>query len=274
MTAVPSSGSASIGRQRGIMQRSATQGQATVKVFLSYAHDDEEIAREVSAFLAARSFDVWTMDSLIPGTDFVSSISQAISEADVVAVIVSKKSARSPWVQNEYAAAVARVAQGESKTIIPVLVDDAEIPFFLSSFMGIRYFGKDRNSGSLERLADAMERSTRPVSVETRLDSVAQYLADSSLVLEAERLAHEREKLVRSARLARRVLLALEAVVLAGTVVFAVILALSASDPPQWLFWSLQAITLTVGGAVTTCSVWFLRRLRRTRGDEEDRGGA
>jgi len=71
-------------------------------IFLSYSHKDIEIMRQVCTDLKAGGFQVWTDETLIPGTEsWKSSIEDAIQNTRTLVVILSPDAKNSIWVERE-----------------------------------------------------------------------------------------------------------------------------------------------------------------------------
>lgn len=97
-----------------------------MNIFCSYSHKDKKTVYEISSELINAGFNVWVDTSLVGGSDWVREIEKTIKQADFVLVFISKSSVESEWVMREITFA------GElHKTIIPVLIEDADIPIAL-----------------------------------------------------------------------------------------------------------------------------------------------
>ena len=59
-------------------------------------------------------------------------LEQGIREATAAAIVLSRVSVRKPWVQEEYGALLNRAVDGHLR-LIPVLLEDVELPPFLAS---------------------------------------------------------------------------------------------------------------------------------------------
>jgi hypothetical protein len=58
-------------------------------------------------------------------------ISQGIKDTDYVAAILSKNSVTSDWVQKELSMAMYKEINGKKIVVLPLLIDECQIPFFL-----------------------------------------------------------------------------------------------------------------------------------------------
>ncbi|MBK8425269.1 MAG: toll/interleukin-1 receptor domain-containing protein [Lewinellaceae bacterium] len=94
------------------------------KVFISYNHEDKEIARQVRTFLEGKEMDViLDLDDLAAGRSILEFIQESIKKCDAVVSIVSGKSLQSGWVSQESVASMYAVWMADKK-FIPVRLDD------------------------------------------------------------------------------------------------------------------------------------------------------
>ncbi|MEV8504665.1 toll/interleukin-1 receptor domain-containing protein [Actinoplanes sp. NPDC051475] len=101
-------------------------------VFLSHNHLDKDVVRQLAAQLHLAGADVWFDEWRVqPGDQFPTRISEALAAADTVVVIWSANAAASRWVEAELATALAAQLAGGATRIIPVLLDDTDLPAML-----------------------------------------------------------------------------------------------------------------------------------------------
>ncbi len=97
--------------------------QTPVKVFLSYAHRDGAVARELGRALLDSGIDV-DFDTGIPiGSDWGSYLRRVMGAADVVIILMTAAALGSPAVMSEVGAAIAT-----GKIIIPILANSKGMP--------------------------------------------------------------------------------------------------------------------------------------------------
>ena len=77
-------------------------------VFISYANEDRERARDLATALEARGWSVWWDRKIIAGQTFDQVIEHELDTAKCAVVLWSKHSVASEWVRNEAAAAANR----------------------------------------------------------------------------------------------------------------------------------------------------------------------
>jgi adenylate cyclase len=98
------------------------------QIFLSYARDDVDPARQLADGLASAGHDVWWDRHLHGGSRFDREIEEALSNAEAVVVLWSKASLDSAWVKDE--AAEAR----DSERLVPVSIGSAKPPLGFRQF--------------------------------------------------------------------------------------------------------------------------------------------
>jgi hypothetical protein len=106
------------------------------RVFISYSHDDESVARELKESLHNTEVLGWMDQADIAAGEAVSrKVKESLRQASAVIVLVSERSLMSQWVQFEIGAALAM-----EKLIIPVLIGRAGSEPPLPDWLrGIRY---------------------------------------------------------------------------------------------------------------------------------------
>lgn len=113
-------------------------------VFISYAREDEKSAIEICESLVREGFSVW-MDkkNLMPGQDWKTEIEKAISTSDVFVACLSNHSvSKIGFVQAELKRAldVADLMPEGKIFIIPIRLDDCQVPHKLKGLQWVNYF--------------------------------------------------------------------------------------------------------------------------------------
>jgi len=99
----------------------------TVKMFISYSHQDKSFARKLAGELESAGMKVWwDFDSLKGGQDWQKEIENAIKQCDFFLVTLTPDAITSEWVGNEIT-----YANQAQKTIIPLHLKECEIPIGL-----------------------------------------------------------------------------------------------------------------------------------------------
>ncbi|PKP40460.1 MAG: hypothetical protein CVT96_08710 [Bacteroidetes bacterium HGW-Bacteroidetes-13] len=108
-------------------------------IFISYAHANSEEVLEIIKKLTDAGISVWYDAFIKPGSDWDESIENAIKNADVVLVFLSKAANDSKNVKQEYSFAI-----DQQKTIIPIFLELVEAPFRLRLNQSF-YFTENKN---------------------------------------------------------------------------------------------------------------------------------
>src|SRR6266576_4710928 len=106
------------------------------RVFLSYASDDRAIAAQVTAALQEVGINVWfDVWELAPGDSISERVDQALQARDLFLLFLSKASVASRWVRTELNAVLTNEMRDRAITIIPVIIEDCDIPAVLTDRM-------------------------------------------------------------------------------------------------------------------------------------------
>lgn len=124
------------------------------KVFVSHASEDKDrFVLDFAKQLRAHGIDAW-LDKweMLPGDSLVTRIfDEGIKDAQAVIVVLSKNSVSKPWVKYELdAACVKRINTGSK--LIPVVIDDCEVPEALKSTLWESVADTASYQSSLERI--------------------------------------------------------------------------------------------------------------------------
>ena len=125
------------------------------KIFLSYARDDVDPAKQLASCISEAGHDVWWDRHLHGGSRFAAEIDRALKDAEAVVVLWSPHSIESAWVQDE-------AAEGrDSGRLVPVSLASAKPPLGFRQFQTIdlgAWDGSDRPQ-ALEELLEAIART-------------------------------------------------------------------------------------------------------------------
>ena len=140
-------------------QSTALRLEGTVsRIFLSYARDDVDTAKQLADCLAQAGHDVWWDRHLHGGSRFDREIEEALKNADAVVVLWSSASLDSAWVKDE--AAEAR----DSERLVPVSIGSAKPPLGFRQFhtIDLGSWNGDGQPEALGELIDAINRTCGP----------------------------------------------------------------------------------------------------------------
>lgn len=101
-------------------------------LFISYSHENEDFVNQLIARLLDARVSIWyDRIGIKVGESLIQKIQGAISEADFLAVILSKASVASAWCREELNAGLLRQLEERRVVVLPLLMEECEIPVFL-----------------------------------------------------------------------------------------------------------------------------------------------
>ena len=128
------------------------------KVFLSHASEDKDrFVLDFARQLCENGIDVWLDQwEMKPGDSLVDKIfDEGLKDARAVIIVLSTVSVQKPWVREELNASVVnRISRGTK--LIPVVIDECEVPESLRSTVWQRVDDLDDYSLSLQRILSAI----------------------------------------------------------------------------------------------------------------------
>jgi len=128
-------------------------------VFLIYAREDLEAARKIAADLREQGFSPWLdVEEITPGQVWQKAVINALEKSATAIVLVSKNLAKKGFVQEELKVALEILQEREKdmSPVIPVRLDDTEVPERLSHIQWVNFFEEN----GLERLLKGLSRIT------------------------------------------------------------------------------------------------------------------
>lgn len=147
-----------------------------MSVFISYSHKDAEFVHRLSVRLVENNIKVWKDDmKIIAGDSFVSKIRAGIEGASYFCIVLSKNSLKSKWVREEINEALIHESKERGIVILPILVDDCEVPDLLSDRIFVD-FRNDFDSGLEQILAVVGNRYN--IGDAGRIDTDSRYYFD------------------------------------------------------------------------------------------------
>ena len=110
------------------------------KLFISHAHEDSKVARELSLALKAEGFRTWEDNDILPGDSWASAIDQQLRESDAMIVHLSPAWAASPAIRTEVTYALG-APRFDGRLIPVILKKTKDYPWVLdlNNFQMITY---------------------------------------------------------------------------------------------------------------------------------------
>lgn len=131
-------------------------------VFISHSNEDKPIVRKLATDLSSYGVRTWFDEWAIQvGDSIIDRINQGIRESDFILVILSKNSVKSRWVQEEIQAALHKEIESQGGVLIPVIVDDVEVPLFLQHIKYIDLSASEKYEKGLLELIRAVQQPRR-----------------------------------------------------------------------------------------------------------------
>lgn len=128
------------------------------RVFVSHTSEDKErFVNRFAARLRENGVDAW-LDKweMLPGDGLVDKIfEEGLKDAQAVIVVLSRVSVEKPWVREELNAAVVKRINTGSK-LIPVVIDDCDVPEALKSTLWQRIENLESYQESFDRILAAI----------------------------------------------------------------------------------------------------------------------
>lgn len=128
------------------------------KVFVSHASEDKKsFVLDFATKLRAHGVDAWVDQwEMLPGDKLIKKIfDEGLKAPDAFVIVLSKTSVSKPWVREELdVAAVKRISNGMK--LIPVVLDDCEIPGVLTATLWEKFDKPENYNASFERVLAAI----------------------------------------------------------------------------------------------------------------------
>ena len=101
-------------------------------IAISYSHSDSEFALRLTHQIFLHGGNVWIDQcEIVPGDSIYEKVQEAFSKASVILALLSRRSVESVWCKREIAAGMTREMDENQTVVIPVLLEDCDIPLFL-----------------------------------------------------------------------------------------------------------------------------------------------
>jgi len=140
--------------------------------FLSHAHVDKGVVDQIYAWLNEKAgISIWyDMYNLSTSATISTELATAISQSRSMIIILSRASVKSGWVEEEYNAAVGQRTKYKQYRIIPVCIDDCEIPGFLETTKWIDMRDSKLDLRTAQELITGLYYDDKALSLENIMD--------------------------------------------------------------------------------------------------------
>lgn len=100
--------------------------------FISYSHQDKDFVDRLAAELALQRRHVWVDRwELKIGSSLIQKVQDALGNASGIIVVLSRASVASEWCRKELSSGLLRELEEKRVVVLPILIEDCEIPLFL-----------------------------------------------------------------------------------------------------------------------------------------------
>lgn len=116
------------------------------KVFISHSYQDKDFVNKLQQRLIGDGVQAFTNEKdVLEGVNVIEKITSALTKTDFFIVVLSNNSVNSSWVNFELSATKLYEIQKEQNIIIPLVIDNCEIPFSLGQrlLLDFRYTFED-----------------------------------------------------------------------------------------------------------------------------------
>jgi hypothetical protein len=101
-------------------------------IFISYSHADADFVKKLGMNLVRRNVHVWIDNwELNVGDSILNRVQGAIEQSGALLIVLSKASVASSWCNKELNAGLMRELEEKRVLVLPVLIEDCDIPIFL-----------------------------------------------------------------------------------------------------------------------------------------------
>jgi hypothetical protein len=126
-------------------------------IFISYSHENKDFVENLARNLVIHNTHVWVDRwELNVGDSIIQRVQEAIQSASALLVVLSKASVASEWCKRELSAGLVRELEERKVIVLPLLLEDCDIPIFLKDKM-YADFRTDFDTG-LSDVLDAVAR--------------------------------------------------------------------------------------------------------------------
>jgi 5'-deoxynucleotidase YfbR-like HD superfamily hydrolase len=130
-----------------------------MQIFLSHSSNDKQIVKRIKDDLSSYGYKIWIDEEAIPfGGSIVEHVEKGLKDSNLLLVFLSKNSVLSKWIQNEWQVQFFKQVNESKTNILPILLDDCDIPNFLSHIKYLDFRQRDLYEDNLSILLDALNR--------------------------------------------------------------------------------------------------------------------
>jgi hypothetical protein len=145
-------------------------------VFLSYSHEDRDLAKRIARDLAREKIAVWLDEwEILIGDSITQRVQQGLNQVDFIILLLTARSVGSGWMEKEWQSQVGVEAEKRQVRILPVKGGACEIPLLLRD-KRCANLNTDYRQGLSELVRAIHEHSGRHIAVSSESMSLDRYL--------------------------------------------------------------------------------------------------
>lgn len=129
----------------------------TSSIFLCHSSKDKSFVRQLSSRLKTYGIKVWLDEAEIRiGDSLINKVGEALQSVDYVAVVLSINSISSAWVEKELNIALHREFQEQKIVVLPILLNQVQLPVFLSDKLYADFSSPDKFEDGFKHLLEVL----------------------------------------------------------------------------------------------------------------------
>ncbi len=157
-----------------------------MSVFISYSSKDKDFVDKLAIRLVKDRMKVWVDRwEINVGDSLINKIQEALTESSFLLVVLSKNSVQSEWCKKELNSGLIREIESKRVLILPVVIDDCNIPVFLKE-KKYANFQNDFDSGYRELIIPLSSLFSEYMGQDKGLESDTDFALDWGLTPEGE----------------------------------------------------------------------------------------
>ena len=126
-------------------------------IFLSHNSKDKPFVRKLADDLRKKEHYVWVDEAEIKvGDSLIGKIEEGIENTEYLGVVISNNSNKSEWVNREVRTALNQEIHNKKVKVLPILIEDAEIPPFLIDKKYADFTSDDNYDNALQDILDRL----------------------------------------------------------------------------------------------------------------------
>ncbi len=169
-----------------------------MKVWITYAYEDKNFVNSLKKILDRSGVTVLDVENqIMPGDNIIETIYKAISDSDVILVVLSESSSGRQWFSTEIGIVISEIRNRKNKRIIPILKDkEAEIPAYIDQYYYLDLSDEKTANDRFERLVATLLLRKDREGDNTSVDQMAnEIIISRDALLSKEKYRYEKYRM-------------------------------------------------------------------------------